>query len=652
MNLFYRINKMVLENDPEIILDHSIDPGNNFYNYVNNNWIKNTEIPADDTTYSAFQILNKTNVTRVKELLEQNLSSQDKIFQKASILYCQINDMSARLNKENFIIINKIINQIKLTTNSQKLFDLIIQLSFILEIDCPINFTIQSNYKNADNVILHLTSGGLGLPEKNYYFLETKREFIAKYKDFIRDYSKLFNVDINPNIIVEIETKLANKTYSKAQKRIPELNDNLTTWDNFVETCPNLKYFKRIFQKAEKQPGIVNLINPDYIYVVNQMIESESLENWKQYFILKIIVDFNKYLSEQIEQTYFDFYEKILNGTISIGDQWKRSVNVVESLLGEIVGKMYSDKYFSLESKNQAHQIFGYIKNELELCLLTNNWMDCQTKIIALEKLKKMKIKIGYPEKYIKNYEDLQISLSSSLIKNILTINKFNMTHYIKTLYEPLNRDKWSMFAHTVNAYYSSSMNEIVFPAGILQKPFFSRDQDMASNFGGFGMIVGHEITHGFDDQGCKFDSNGNLKNWWSVNDLAKYKERTELVKLQYSSYQIEGEKINGTLTLGENIADIGGVEISLGAYKKYLLDNKDNDTSKIKTFFISYANIWKSKSRKEDVLQRILTDPHSPPLYRVNGVLRNIDDFYNTFNIKSTHELYLNQKDRIKIWL
>ncbi len=566
-----------------------------------------------------------------------------------------MNDMNARLNKENFIIINKIIAQINLATNFQRLFDLIIQLSFILEINCPINFTIQSDYKNATNVILHLTSGGLGLPEKNYYFLETKREFINKYKDFIRAYSQLFSVDINPDIIVELETKLANKTYTRVQKRIPELNDNLTTWDNFVETYPNLKYLKRIFQKAEKKPDLINLVNPEYIYIVNQMIESETLENWKQYFILKIIVEFNKYLSEQIEQTYFNFYEKTLNGTVSIGDKWKRTINVVESLLGEIVGKMYSDKYFSLESKNHAHQIFEYIKNELELCLLTNNWMECQTKITALEKLKKMKIKIGYPEKYIKNYQDLQISLSFSLIKNILTINKFNMSHYMKTLYEPLNRDKWSMFAHTVNAYYSPSMNEIVFPAGILQKPFFSLDQDMSLNFGGFGMIVGHEITHGFDDQGCKFDSNGNLKNWWSNNDLTKYKERTELVKLQYSLYQIEGEKINGTLTLGENIADIGGVEISLGAYKKYLLDNKadkENEAAKIKTFFISYANIWKSKSRKEDMLQRILTDPHSPPLFRVNGVLRNIEDFYNTFDIKPEHELYLNQKDRIKIWL
>ena len=290
--------------------------------------------------------------------------------------------------------------------------------------------------------------------------------------------------------------------------------------------------------------------------------------------------------------------------------------------------------------------------------------MEQETKNKAIKKLDFMKIKIGYPDIITKNYSLLDISPTYTLTQNILNARKFYNKYSLDNLYENINKDKWYMNAHAINAYYSPNMNEIVFPAGILQAPFFSIKQDIASNFGGFGMVIGHEITHGFDDEGSKFDADGNLNNWWSENDYIKYKQKTSNIEKQYNEYIIENHQVNGKLTLGENIADIGGLSLSYNAFKKYMqchinknrfyiyYDNQrlTNFTPEQK-FFINFANIWKSKGRIQDIQQRILLDVHSPPIFRVNGSVRNIDAFYEVFNIKPTDRLYLKPEDRIKIW-
>jgi predicted metalloendopeptidase len=282
--------------------------------------------------------------------------------------------------------------------------------------------------------------------------------------------------------------------------------------------------------------------------------------------------------------------------------------------------------------------------------------MENITKAKAIEKLNRMNIKIGYPDKYFKDYDKLDINISNSLIKNIFNIKKFNIDFKLTKLYEPVNKYLWSMNPQTVNAYYSSSMNEIVFPAAILQTPIFSLEQDIASNFGSFGMIVGHEITHGFDDQGSKFDSKGKLNNWWTPTDKIKYQELINVIRKQYAQYSLENYPINSNLTLGENIADIGGINLSFKALKKYLIDHPEqnveiNDLTPEKRFFINYAILWKTKARKEDIIKKLNTDPHSPPEFRVNGVIRNLDQYYDIFNIKPHNKLYLEPEQRAKIW-
>jgi putative endopeptidase len=633
-----------------------VNCGDNFYNFVNYNWIDETKIPDGYSKWNVFQILQKNNTHKIKNLLNQLKTSTNKNYIKLYIIYSQYLNYENRSDPSNILYIQQILDKINICSSSSELFNLIYNYELLINLSFPLNIYIQSNFKNANEVILHIGSGGLGLPDRDYYINESKEEIRNKYEQFIEEYSRLFGLEINPKIILDIETKLAEKTYTKVQKRIPELNYNISDWNNIIESFPNLGFIERIFKKANKEPGIINITNRDYLKFVNEFIVSNELFNWKQYFCFKIMLAFHSCLNYTIEKSYFNFYHKILSGIQKMKKDWIRSIDFTESLLGKLLGKLYVEKYFDKKSKSKVILMIDYIKKELKNILLKNDWMAEETKLKAIDKLNKINVKIGYSDIDEINYDTLDVSEKNPLLINLINIRTFDTNNRINKLYEPLNRTQWFMNYHAVNAYYSPSLNEIVFPAGILQSPFFSIDQNMGFNFGGIGSIIGHEITHGFDDQGSKYDGNGNLNNWWTEEDFIKYKAKTDIVKKQYSNYEILGKKINGDLTLGENIADIGGVYISLKAFESYLKDFpedniKINNFTPKQLFFINYANIWKSKITDEEIKRKLIVDPHSPAIFRVNGVVRNIDDFYKEFNVKETNNLYLKSDLRVKIF-
>ena len=327
---------------------------------------------------------------------------------------------------------------------------------------------------------------------------------------------------------------------------------------------------------------------------------------------------------------------------------WERSLINTQNQLGFLIGQQFIKKHFSETAKHIALDLVKYIKQYLNQRIKVLDWMSESTKLKALEKLDKMNIKIGYPDKWREYKSNIQPEFS--YLKNNLYCNMDDHQYIYDKLYKPVDKTEWEMFPQEVNAYYHPSVNEIVFPAGILQPPFFSEKYDMAMNFGGIGSVIGHEITHAFDDQGCKFDSNGDLKNWWTELDYENYKKKTDLIKNQFNNYSINGMKLNGELTLGENIADLGGVSIALQAMKQYLKENPShnieyNNLSPIQRFFINYAIIWRGHYREEEIKNRLLTDPHSPPIFRVNGIIKHIDEFHNSFNISNKYE------NRLKIW-
>jgi len=641
--------------DHNIRLCNNFKCGDNFYNFVNSNWIDKTPIPDGYSKWNVFQMLQNNNIYKIKKILDKTNKSNKK-YNKLKIIYSQYLNYEQRSEPSNILYIQRIIEQVNLCTSSDELFNLLYNYELLINLSFPLNISVSSSFNDANSVILFIGSGGLGLPDRDYYLNESKSIMRNKYEEFIKEYSELFGLYINPKIILNIETKLAEKTYTKVQKRIPELNNNLSDWNTIIKKYPNLKFIKKIFKNVKKEPGAVNITNIDYLKFVNEFIVSCDIFNWKQYFCFKIILSFHNCLNISIEQSYFNFYQKILFGVRKMKEDWIRSIEFTENLLGKLLGQLYIEKYFDHVSKSKVIQMIDYIKQELNHIISNNDWMADETKNKAIEKLNKMNVKIGYSDIEEINYDLLDVSEKYPLLINLIKIRTFNTNHRIKKLYEPLNRNQWFMNYHAVNAYYSPSLNEIVFPAGILQSPFFSKSQNMAFNFGGIGSIIGHEITHGFDDQGSKYDSDGNLNNWWTDQDFIKYKEKTDIVKKQYSNYEILGKKINSELTLGENIADIGGVYISLKAFEKYLKDHPEDDVkinnfTPKQLFFINYANIWKSKSTDEEIQRKLITDPHSPPIFRVNGVLRNIDDFYKEFNIKNTDQLYLNYNLRVKIY-
>ena len=635
-------------NESLFITNDNSNCGDNFYNYINDEWINNTEIPHDNQRWSVFQMLQDETNDKIKLLLES--PTLDSEYHKISIIFKQAQNEDARNDSRNYDIIKYLIDKITSTTNVSDLFNLIMDYELQFNLLMPFGFAIQSNLKNASDIILHITSSGLNLPDRDYYLIPEKEHIIIKYKKFIKDYLKLFDLELfNYDDIIKLEKQLAEKTYTKVQKRNPDLQNNLTTYSELIAKYPNLTFIEKIFIKAQKTAGIINITNPKYVKFVSQLIDTIDLDIWKQYFIFNILVSFHHYLNNHISKCYFNFFNKELQGTLVEKELSKQSLDLVDELFGELVGKMYVESYFDIESKKLVLSMVDKIKACIKLCLKNNDWMEHTTKTKALEKLNKMTLKIGYPENYEKDYTFADVNKTNCFLQNILNIRQFLTNYKLKRLYTKLDKTKWFMNAHSINAYYSPSFNAIVFPAGILQAPFFSHTQSHAANFGGIGTIIGHEITHGFDDQGSKFDADGNLLNWWTLVDRQKFNEKTRIIQIQYDSYLHEGSNVNGLLTLGENIADIGGMEL---AHKAFLIFIKSHNLIlNEKDFFGNYANIWKVKSRKEAALQRLLIDPHSPPIHRVNGVVRNINAFYKVFDIKESDALYLSPNQRARVW-
>ena len=637
-------------------LSKQFNPGDNFYMYVNNNWIEKTKLPEEERRWGSFNILVENNTERIKSLLEENLNSSNMEYKMVTLLYDQAMNSNSNQNET----VKFFLDEMADVQTKDQLQNFIYRYFFENGLGMPINFSSFSDFSDADMNILHISSGGLGLPDRDYYLEEDKKEHLEKYTEFLNNYSKLFNLNLDVNGILKLETEFAKNTYSNVQKRNPEIMNNPSTFEKVNQEYSELninKIFDTLNITPEKRK--INLINPNFLKNgKNGFIElwnSISLTLWKDYFTLSFLRQTGSYINLSTEELLFNFYSKHLSGTKEMKPLWKRSVSKCESLLGMVIGKMYVRKYFNSEAKEKVLQMIEFIKNVFRLRLENSSWMTSETKEKALEKLSKMNFKIGYPDIW-REFTNVGVSHQNSFFKNVLNCLRFETKFDNCQLYKPTDKSLWFMDPQDVNAYYSPSYNEIVFPAGILQDPFFSVNNDMGMNFGGIGAVIAHEITHGFDDQGKKYDSDGNLNDWWNDVDDQNFKKETGKLKDLFSSYKLFGKNVNGDLTLGENIADLGGVTIAYNSLIKYLKEfpNEDIIIDKFnlkQRFFFNYANIWKSKSREEDILQRLLTDPHSPPEFRVNGILIHLDEFYQAFNIKEDSKLFLKNDERTSIF-
>ena len=626
-----------------------------FFNFVNREWIKRNPIPEDYRRWSAFNILAENNKEKVKTLLLGNYDENDQ-FDKVKILYAKGMDIDNRNLKKPAEIGKVLFDKINSCQTTDELFKMSIETHLLNGFSGPFNFSVYADLENSNFNIMHLFDTGLGMPDRDYYLEEDKKTEREEYQKFMTELINYSEMNLNQTSIYSIEKQLAETMRSRVEKRDPHKRNNPTNIDELTNKYPNLP-IAHIFDKIGIEPGKINLSHPEYFEKLNSMVNIVSLSDWKDYFKWRLLLNIASYSTIEAEKILFKFYGKALSGTPKMKPLEKRVLEILDENLGEIIGKKYAEMYFPEESKKLAKEMVEFIRDELRLRITQLDWMSSDTKIKALEKLDKFGVKIGYPDKW-RDFTKLDISANKTLFDNVLAVNNFEIKDDLSQLYQPVDKSRWFMNVHTVNAYYSPLMNEIVFPGGILQEPFFSPNYPMAYNFGGMGSVIGHEMTHGFDDQGRKFDSDGNLNDWWTDLDAKNYEAKTNPIKTQFSQYKIGDKSVNGDLTQGENIADLGGVSISFKSYLRFLEKNQDSKADEYSAwntftpeqlFFINYARIWRGSTREEEMQKRLVTDPHSPPVFRVNGSIINLDDFARVFDLKQGDGLW--KENRLSVW-
>ena len=639
-------------------MDTSVDPGNNFMEYVNGNWIKSHTIPADKASFGSFNILRDNSEEEVKGIIEEAASGDFKKGsdqQKIGDLYASYMDVEKR-NQIGTAPLKTEFDKIDAITD-YKALNTYFAYANKMGINSPLRMRVRQDYKNPEIYAVFLFQSGLGLPDKEYYLKTDKRseEIKAKYLEHVEKMfglAGLDNAEKSAKTVMELETMLAEKHMAKEDARDAVKNYNMIAADALSEIMPDFNfqsYFKEAGIENQDKIGVMML---DYCKALDTIIMTNHLDNWKTYLKWSVIDAKSYRLTEALDQQNFEFYSKELQGTEEQRPVWRRAVSVVNGSLGEVVGKMYVKQYFPPEAKKRMEALVANLLKAYEVSIKGLDWMSAETKEAALDKLNKFVPKIGYPDKW-KTY-DIAIE-PDDLYGNLERVTVLEYNRDLAKLGQPIDRDEWGMTPQTVNAYYNPSKNEIVFPAAILQPPFFDMDAEDAVNYGGIGAVIGHEIGHGFDDKGSTFDGDGAMRNWWSKTDRDKFEERTNALVAQYNDFKVLPDvNVNGEFTLGENIGDLGGLSIALKAYQMSL-NGKEGKTmdgfTANQRVFIGWAQVWNGKSRDEALRAQVGSDPHSPREFRINGVVRNVPAFYEAFDVKKDDKLYLSPEQRVKIW-
>lgn len=639
-------------------MDLNIRPQDDFFAYANGRWMRETEIPADKSSWGSFSILHEKSLDQLQVIIQAAANNDTEDEAQLSIG----NYYKSFLNTE-------AITELDLAPLATEL--VLIEImdthadvasyfgrSNVFGIDSPLNFWVDQDAKDSTKYIVYFTQSGLGLPDRDYYFDETERgqEILKKYRAYIDQLMTLAKAKVSNTTvdnIIAIETALAAKHWTQVDNRDSDLTYNKLSDTALQALLPDyqLKLFLDGLGIGEQSEVIVR--QPTYAQALNQIFTDTSVKQWQDYLRFKVLSTYAPYLPEAYEQLSFDFYQRTLSGQPEQQPRWKRAVNSINSNIGELLGQLYVAKHFPPEAKARMVELVDQLIAAYRLSISELEWMSPATREKALEKLATFTPKIGYPDKW-KDYSSLEIK-ADELLGNIRRANQFNHQLQIDKLGKAVDRSEWFMAPQKVNAYYNPGMNEIVFPAAILQPPFFDINADDAVNYGGIGGVIGHEIGHGFDDQGSKYTGEGNLENWWTDEDRNNFEQRTLNLIAQYSTYEpLPDLPINGELTLGENIGDLGGLSIALKAYELSLQGKPAPMMGKFtgqQRVLLGWAQAWRVKRRPELIERLIKTDPHSPPEFRVNGVVPNIDAFYSAFDVQEGDGMFLSPEQRVKIW-
>jgi len=642
-------------------LDASIKPQEDFYHYANGEWLVQNPIPDDQSIWATFTILRELTNDQVQTLVleaSQNRGAEGSMSQKVGDFYKAGLD-SAKIDAEGIAPLKSELDRIE---RIQTKGDLIKEIAHMHKYSAsPLFFFFSTvDAKNSEMVIATIWQGGLGLPDRDYYLNNDTRskEIRDKYVKHLDNMFMLLGLNKldaaeEADKVVDFETRLAKASNTRLENRNPNLTYNKLTVDDLKKNTPGLDWENYLSEIEADNPGSINIGQPKFLDEAAKMINDTPLEVWKCYLTWTLLRSNADYLSADFVNERFEFTGKFLNGSKVIQPRWKRVLNSTNGALGEVVGQLYVEKYFPPEAKEKAKTIVDNLTVSMEESITGLDWMSDETKVEALKKLKGFGVKIGYPDKW-RDYSDLQIS-GNSYLQNIFNSNYFDHNESMSKINKPVRKWEWGMTPQTVNAYYSPTRNEIVFPAAILQFPFYDVEVDDAINYGAMGAVIGHEITHGFDDQGRQYDADGNIRDWWTVEDAEKFKARAQVMIDQYNEFQpLDSFFIDGALTLGENIGDIGGLTIAYNAFKKteqYKNNKMIDGFSPAQRFFLSWAQVWRNNIREDALKLRLKTDVHSPGKYRVLGPLSNMPEFFSAFDVKDGEQMRRSEDKLVKIW-
>jgi putative endopeptidase len=641
--------------------DTAVKPGQNFYQYVNGMWIERNPMPPEYSRWGSFAQLHDDNLVALREIVEDLIKQSGPLEgnpRKIRDFYATAMD-EAKLNKLGTSPLKDEFDRIAKVADRDSLIEEIGHLH-AAGLGAAFSTRVGQDEKQSTRYIVYLHQGGLSLPERDYYlgqsdyFKQIRKQYVehlAKMLGLLGDSSDA--AAAAADTVLAIETKLAEASKTPTQLRDREANYNKYTVADLAKLTPNAKW--DIYWKAAEIGKLDDLVvsQPEFFKRLNEMLASTPIDQWRTYLRWHLIHATAAYLNEPLEQENFRFYSQTLRGAKQMQARWKRAIGTIDSRMGQPLGQLYVEKHFPAESKRRMDALVKNLMAAYRERIERLDWMGEETKKQALAKLATVTPKIGYPDKW-RDYSGLEIR-DDSYVQNVLRAEAFDWKYRIGKLGKPVDRTEWGMTPPTVNAYYNASLNEIVFPAGILQPPFFDPTADDAVNYGAIGAVIGHEITHGFDDQGSRSDADGNLRNWWTAEDRSRFTAKTDKLVEQYEACKVLGDlHVNGRLTLGENLADLGGVAIAYAAYQKSLGGQPapviDGLTGP-QRFFIGFAQVWRGSIRDAEQKVLLRTDPHSPVQFRTLVPLSNIQAFYDAFAIKPGDTMYRSPEKRVEVW-
>ena len=634
--------------------DLAVKPGDNFFQYASGSWLRATEIPADRTAWSLWTVLSEEIEQQLRAIITEAGSSCDAAQRRVGDFYAAWMD-EAGIESRGTRPLQPYLQRIGAVSDRGDLVSLFATPGYI----APVGLGILPDFADPTRYVAIAGQGGLGMPNRDYYLRDGADydRYRSAYRDFIVTVHRLAGLDngeAKADSIIALERRIAELHWAPERLRNPQAIYNPMNRAQLMELAPQFDWADYLERRGLANVETVIATTPSAITGIGQLLEEVPIDTWKDYMTFHFIRSYSQYLPRAFDEAQFNFYGRTLGGQQQQRDRWKRGISLLNGNMGEAVGRIYVERHFPAESRRQMDELVGNLRAAFAERLESLEWMDDATRREALTKLEAFEPRIGHPMRWI-DYGNYQVDRADPL-GNAVRSAEFQWGLQLARLPNPVDRALWGMNAQTINASYNGLLNQITFPAGILQPPFFDANADPAVNYGAIGGVIGHEIGHGFDDQGRRFDASGRLRDWWTAASGERFQERAQRLGGQYATYApLPGLNVNPQLTMGENIGDLGGLEMAYAAYRRHVAQHGEppviDGLTGDQRFFLAWAQVWRSKEREDLIRQGILTDPHSPDEFRVNGVVRNMDAWYRAFNVQPGDALYLPPDQRVRIW-